>query len=294
MTFPEPNPAANTSPTDMTFEAAITWRIPPFWTHDPVLWFHHIEAQFSSHRVLSDASRLSHVIGSLSLEIMNVVRDLIMAPHGSVSYDTFKTTLINRTSESQRKRLHQLPTSEKLSNRTPSQFLRRIKQLLGDESLRNKVFKQLFLQRLPSNTQVVLASTRESTSIEELAELADKIAEVPHRFSTVSTVTPTAPTTNPFLSPISSSEIADLRSLMTQQAAQIQTLTTQIQALSLGNQCRSSSRSRRSSSQSHSPSASRNSHDTCWYHRKFGTLAQKCTTPCSFASPSSGNGTARN
>ncbi|XP_014781985.1 uncharacterized protein LOC106877562 [Octopus bimaculoides] len=278
----------------MTFQAAITWRIPPFWTHDPALWFHHIEAQFSSHRVLSDASRLSHVISSLSPEIMNVIRDLIMTPHGSVSYDTFKTTLINRTSESQRKRLHQLLTSEELGDRTPSQFLRRMKQLLGDESLPDKVFKQLFLQRLPSNTQVVLASTRESTSIEELADLADKIAEVPHRFSTVSTVTPAAPTTNPFLSPTSSSEIADLHSLMTQQAAQIQTLTTQIQALSLGNQRRSSSRPHRYGRRSRSPSATRNPHDTCWYHRKFGTQARKCTTPCSFASPGSGNGTARN
>uniref|UniRef100_A0A0L8GAW7 DUF7041 domain-containing protein n=1 Tax=Octopus bimaculoides TaxID=37653 RepID=A0A0L8GAW7_OCTBM len=255
----------------MTFQAVITWRIPPFWTHDPALWFHLIEAQFSSHRVLSDASRLSHVIGSLSPE-----------------------TLINRTSESQRKRLHQLLTSEELGDRTPSQFLRRMKQLLGDENLPDKVFKQLFLQRLPSNTQVVLASTQESTSIEELAELADKIAEVPHRFSTVSTVTPATPTTNPFLSPTSSSEIADLHSLMTQQAAQIQTLTTQIQALSLGNQRRSSSRSHRYGRQSRSSSASRNSNDTCWYHRKFGTQAWKCTTPCSFASPSLGNGTARN
>uniref|UniRef100_A0A0L8ICP0 DUF7041 domain-containing protein n=2 Tax=Octopus bimaculoides TaxID=37653 RepID=A0A0L8ICP0_OCTBM len=274
----------------MTFQAAITWRIPPFWTHDPALWFHHIEAQFSSHRVLSDASRLSHVIGSLSPEIMNVVRDLIMAPHGSVSYNTFKTTLINRSSE----QLHQLLTSEELSDRTPSQFLRKMKQLLGDESLPDKVFKQLFLQRLPSNTQVVLASIRESTSIEELAELADKIAVVPHRFSTASTVTPAAPTTNPFLSPTSSSEIADLRSLMTQQAAQIQTLTTQIQTLSLGNQRRSSSRAHRYGRRSRSPSATRNSHDTCWYHRKFGIQARKCTTPCSFTSPSSGNGTAGN
>uniref|UniRef100_A0A0L8I7L5 DUF7041 domain-containing protein n=1 Tax=Octopus bimaculoides TaxID=37653 RepID=A0A0L8I7L5_OCTBM len=189
----------------MTFQAAITWRMPPFWTHDPALWFHHIEAQFSSHQVLSDASRLLHVIGSLSPEIMNVVRDIIIAPH------------------------------EELGHRTPSQFLRRMKQLLGDESLPDKVFKQLFLQRLPSNTQVVLASTRESTSIEELAELADKIAER-----------------------------------------------------------RSSSRPHRYGRRSCSPSASRNSHDTCWYHRKFGTQARKCTNPCSLAPPSSENGTGRN
>uniref|UniRef100_A0A0L8FPY5 Peptidase A2 domain-containing protein n=1 Tax=Octopus bimaculoides TaxID=37653 RepID=A0A0L8FPY5_OCTBM len=91
--------------------------------------------------------------------------------------------------------------------------------------------------------QVVLTSTRESTSIEELVELADKIAEVPHRYPTVSTVMPATPTTNPFLLPTSSFKILDLRPLMMQQAVQIQTLTTQIQALSLGTQHQSSSRS---------------------------------------------------
>ncbi|CAI9737561.1 Hypothetical predicted protein [Octopus vulgaris] len=237
MALPEQNPAANIiPPIDMAFQAAISLKIPPFWTHDPALWFYHIEAQFSSHRILSDASRLSHVIGSLSPEITNVVRDLIMAPPGSVSYDTFKTTLINRTSESQQKRLHQLLISEELGDKTPSQLLRRMKQLLGDESLPEKIFKQLFLQRLPSNTQVVLASIRENTPIEELAELADKIAEVPHKYPTVSTVTPAAPSTNPFRAQTSSSEISDLRALMSQQAAQIQILTAQIQALKLSPQ----------------------------------------------------------
>ncbi|XP_029637974.1 uncharacterized protein LOC115213179 [Octopus sinensis] len=200
-----------------------------------------------------------------------------MAPPGSVSYEVFKTTLINRTSESQQKRLHQLLISEELGDKTPSQLLRRMKQLLGDETLPEKIFKQLFLQRLPSNTQVVLASTRENTSLEELAELADKIAEVPHKYPTVSTVTPAAPSTNPFRAQTSSSEISDLRALMTQQAAQIQILTAQIQALKLSPQRRSTSRSRRDGRRSRSPSATRNSHDTCWYHRTFGTRAQKCT-----------------
>ncbi|XP_029638031.1 uncharacterized protein LOC115213236 [Octopus sinensis] len=161
-----------------------------------------------------------------------------MAPPGSVSYEVFKITLINRTSESQ-----QLLISEELDDKTPSQLLRRMKQLLGDESLPEKILKQLFLQRLPSNTQVVLTSTRENTPIEELAELADKIAEVLHKYPTVSTVTPAAPSTNPFHAQTSSSEISDLRALMMQQAAQIQILTAQMQALKLSPQRRSTSQS---------------------------------------------------
>jgi len=37
---------------------------------------------------------------------------------------------------------------------------------------------ELFLQRLPANVQMVLASTRDGTSIEGLTQLADKVVEV--------------------------------------------------------------------------------------------------------------------
>ncbi|XP_029633858.1 uncharacterized protein LOC115209563 [Octopus sinensis] len=170
-----------------------------------------------------------------------------------------------------------------------------MKQLLGDETPPEKIFKQLFLLQRPALQYPGCSRVHQrKTSLEELAELADKIAEVPHRYPMVSTVTPAAPSTNPFRAQTSSSEISDLRALMTQQAAQIQILTAQIQALKFSPQRRSTSRSRRDGRRSRSPSATRNSHDTCWYHRTFGTRAQKCTVPCSFSSPSSGNGTARN
>ena len=69
-------------------------RIPPFWTHDPTLWFAHVEAQFVTHRIHSDAARLNHIIGSLTHEVMVEVRDYIMAPPGTILYDTFRAELI--------------------------------------------------------------------------------------------------------------------------------------------------------------------------------------------------------
>ena len=65
-------------------------RIPQFWTHDPILWFAHVDAQLVTHRIRSDAARLNHIIGSLTHEVMAEVRDYIMAPPGTVPYDTFR------------------------------------------------------------------------------------------------------------------------------------------------------------------------------------------------------------
>ena len=98
-------------------------RIPPFWTHDPILWF--------THRIRSDVTRLNHIIGSLTHEVMAEVRDYIMAPPGTIPYDTFRAELIRRTSDSRQKRLRQLLVDEELGDRRPSQLLRRMKQLMG-------------------------------------------------------------------------------------------------------------------------------------------------------------------
>ena len=55
-----------------------------------------------------------------------------------------------------------------------------MQQLLGDTPrLPDEAFVcELFLQRLPPNVRMVLASARQDTSLEELAQMADKIVEV--------------------------------------------------------------------------------------------------------------------
>ena len=48
--------------------------------------------------------------------------------------------------------------------------------------------RELFLQQLPSNVRMVLASTADTTSLDKLASLADKIMEVATPTSSVSVV----------------------------------------------------------------------------------------------------------
>ena len=55
-----------------------------------------------------------------------------------------------------------------------------MQQLLGNKAVStdNSFLHRLFLQRMPSNIHVVLASTADSVSLEELAALADKVMDV--------------------------------------------------------------------------------------------------------------------
>ncbi|XP_071854547.1 uncharacterized protein [Apostichopus japonicus] len=134
-----------------------------------------------------------------------------------------------------------------------------MQQLLGVRKLEESILKQLFLQRLPTNVQLVLASSSDDVKLEQLAELADKILEV--AIPTVNAVATTTP------------EVSNIHRL----EQQVERLSRQLEDLSrrLNRQqsgSRSSSRKRKDS-----PAAS----EKCWYHRTYGDRAQKCRQPCS-------------
>ena len=59
-------------------------------------------------------------------------------------------------------------------------LLRQMQQLLSEKAgtTDGSIIKELFMQLLPTNIQMVLAATSEKTPLEELVTLADKIIEV--------------------------------------------------------------------------------------------------------------------
>ena len=132
-------------------------------------------------------------------------------------------------------------------------------QLLGDQaSEHTSVFlKELFLQRLPSNIRMILASTPGNNTIQDLATLADKIVEV-------TGITPAPPPINTVSDP-DGQLIAELARLK-EEVAHLKKLV------------RSSSRSpsrnrppaRSHSPRSGSPSRTQQPNDLCWYHQRFG------------------------
>ena len=118
------------------------------------------------------------MVASLAQEFAVEVRDLILAPPTENSYDKLKDQLVRRTAASEQRRLQKLFNSEELGDCKPSQLLRRMQQLLGEKAATTdrSLLKELFLQRLPVNIRMVLTSTGDFTSLEDLAQLADKVA----------------------------------------------------------------------------------------------------------------------
>ena len=134
-----------------------------------------------------------------------------------------------------------------------------MQQLLGEKAATTdgSRLKELFLQ---PNVHMVLTSTGDSTSLDDLAQLADKITEV-------AVPSGSAVSTNNF-----SAELERLHTEMASLKGLVQSFATKKQ---------DHRRSHHQRSRPNSPHPTTEPH-LCWYHHRFGASAHKCTSPCSW------------
>ena len=160
--------------------------------------------------------------------------------------------MIKRTGASEQKRLQQLFNAEELGDRKPSQLLRRMEQLLGDKARTTDgaFLRELFLQRLPQNVRMVLASTADTGNLDDVAQLADKIMKVATPSLSIAAVS------TPSELECLRSEVAELKSILQ------------------GFQSSKRSSSRRSPSPAPRRQPPSLSPEFCWYHTKFGDNAR--------------------
>ncbi|CAI2738848.1 unnamed protein product, partial [Dicrocoelium dendriticum] len=246
--------------------SVVSLSVPPFWDMDPVLWFALLEAEFYNHRITSDYAKYCKLLSYLPKEISMQVRDVIISQTDN-RYEALKEATIKRVMPSEKVRLQQLFRDLQLGDKLPSTLLREMQQLLGSSTMDETLLRELWLQRLPENTQAILA-TVSSVPLTQLAELADRVIERSQPQANASKVHAVASQGN---------SITGLQSTIEALQAQVATLSRQVQQLTMD---------RRRHSRSKSPcklSNSNNRQASCWYHQRFGTAARKCIKPCSFA-----------
>ena len=227
---------------------------PPFWPADPELWFLQVDALFRTRRITSSITKFNHVVAAISPQIAATVRDLIRRPPTTEPYQALKDALVKRSSPTRRQCLQQLLHQTTLGDRKPSELLRVMRRLYNDETdTDSELLKELFLSRMPKEIRVVLVSTNTTTSLEDLAEMADEMVDC-----TLQTDNP------PFFSHNS-------------QVSELQQLRDEVATLRLHKQ-----RHPGTGTVSNNPHHQA-SHGFCWYHTRFGQQAQKCMPPCSFA-----------
>lgn len=233
------------------------------------MWFTLLESSFKAYQVPDSLTKYTRAASLLPPEVLAQVPDIIMkAADAEKPYEDLKAALLQRLQSSVTTRLRELLSKEELGTQKPSELLRRMTQLLGDKytSFDQDVFKQLFFQRLPTTIQNSLFTVKDTLEPTAIAKLADDFMESQPRPPSIAAVT--------------SPDVALLTKLM-QQVSVLQTTVDSLQqelrdARSSRRRSRSPTpRRRQYRSRSRSPGE-------CWYHRRFGKDATKCTSPCTY------------
>lgn len=277
-------------------EAHLSLRLPPYWAHDPQLWFAQADAQFSARNVTSQTTKYAYVVGALPADTAAEIRDILLNPPRDNPYDTLKTELIARTAMSSQRRLQQLLTNEQLGDQKPTQLLRRMRALAGDAALDTPLLQELFLQRLPPEARRILVAAG-SIPLEDVAKLADRILETsPANSTTIASLAQPAPAPGPGLG---LSDIHATLAAMTSSLQGLNAAVTNLTALVASTSTRGRSPTpagqrdrygRRSTRRRSASPAQPDDSPFCWYHYTFGARAQKCKPPCNWP----GNGPASN
>ncbi|GBN09177.1 hypothetical protein AVEN_186920-1 [Araneus ventricosus] len=172
-----------------------------------------------------------------------------MNPDATDPYTHLKTELINRSGESSQQEIRQLLSGEELGTRKPSELLRNMK--LRAETLKvPEIFMlELFLQRLPTSVQTILAAVTDLT-LDKAAEISDRILEV-----------------TPVPMEIHAVNKNNSNFMEEKLLSEIEKLNARIDKLEFS-RSRSPFRRNRSNQRSRGNSQNRNS-SVCWYHRRL-------------------------
>ena len=127
-----------------------------------------MEAKFSTRNITAQKTKFEYVVASLTSEYATEVHDLQLQPPNENPYGVLKEQSVKQTAASEQLRLQQLVNTKELGYWKPTQLLWWMQQLLSGTApgLPNGAFvHELFLQRLPSNVRMVLASAKPDTSM---------------------------------------------------------------------------------------------------------------------------------
>ncbi|GFS64672.1 uncharacterized protein NPIL_431281 [Nephila pilipes] len=231
--------------------ASVSIKVPPFWRANPEIWFSQMESQF----VLVEITKFHHVVSALQPEELGIVGDVTLNPSAVKPYAALRTRLYSQYAESEEQRLSGLISGMQLGDRKPSRLLLEMRSK-ADSKISEELLKSLFIQRLPTLRQQILAISNDP--LDKLAEMADGIMAVAGPTSSIHVI---------------DAKNQDLRTMLLEISSLLSRLETRERSTSHGPE----GRFRRRSSSRES-----GAHKHFWYHRRFKERATKCRKPCSF------------
>ncbi|XP_063623100.1 uncharacterized protein LOC134795199 [Cydia splendana] len=259
-------------------------RIPPIWRDQIRLWFVQFESIVAPLKK-GDQAMYELAIAKLERQDLDEVSDILLKPPETKKYETLKTRLTTVYEESKERSLQRLLSEMELGDLKPSQLLRRMKTLAGS-NISETALRILWSNHLPLSVRAVVVSSdtiMKDINLNDIALMADKILEQTRKeISAISAQPSTSTTSSEALSPQKTLE--DKLDYLVREVAEIKIQQKQYRRNTYSAPQFNASRFNRpySRTRSNFQNLQPSSSDICFYHRRFGDSAYKCTIPCNF------------
>lgn len=264
--------------------AKVSVKVPPFWKEKPKLWFCQLEAQFLLNGITSDNTKYYTLFGNLDLNIIKKVEEIVDNPPATGKYELLKAEIIKRLSASQQQKIMQLLSHEELGDRKLSAFLRHLQDLAGP-GMPNDFLRTIWTSRLPVYLQTIVAQQSERP-LEAVAELVDRVAEIIPGNPAMAQVTSATSSSASNLTELIRQEVRNEVSALSQQlkGLSVKLDRTHARRKNTRTHCHSRQPGRSRSRSRNRPYRVDGNRRLCWYHFHFRGKADRCISPCDYAS----------
>ena len=287
--------------------------LPSFIREDSEFWFSLVENLFKSKKINNSTDKFNAILlvlpHHLQLEAKPFLKQLTSTGDDAVGSETvyanFKKKIIELTSVTEDRRLQELLDEAHIGTRIPSQFLTYLRNLQGDAGDANsKILRLIFLRNLPNDIRNIIVSQGKN-DLDEMAQTADLLWEKPNPGMADSVVRarPNLAVLQPTPDEALIQQIVKLKSSHKEESLVLQSELRKLSERleSIQSEFEHSIRTLRSELNSlkyqhhnevsqHPPSLSKATGWTgddpanplCYYHKRFGSAAFKCSQPCTF------------
>ena len=144
---------------DAPTSAAVSLKLPIFWTAQPLVWFAQVEAQFAIKNISADATKYYYIVSALDASTAGRLVDLLSNPPAANKYQTIKDRLTDTFALSRQERAKRIlaMAAGTLGDRKPSEVMDSILNLLGADGM-NMIAEQIFLDLMPDDIRPQLHS----------------------------------------------------------------------------------------------------------------------------------------
>lgn len=164
----------------------IAFKPPTFDETCATKWFRIIESMFSTSRISQSATKFNHVLSNLPIATVNKIPDATL---DTQDYEKIKEAVIGLYAVSKPELFENLISKNNIIFTKPSEYLADLRKIAQQLNVNDDFLKLKFLKTIPDSIRLVIVGQQsQTTTLEEMARLADALMEYETKSMTVNKV----------------------------------------------------------------------------------------------------------